>query len=284
MNTSQNNLPIIVGFVSDLMFAPRIANVARHLEFNIKWIESPTDLGPEDENLPPETRGESLLGREGQLFEKITTWQPALLLFDLNNAAIPWRRWIPLIRSSAATRRIPILCFGSHEDVETMTAAKKAGADAVLARSRFTAEMPKLIQQYAKLPDQQAIEHACQEPLSDLARQGIEKFNAGQYYKCHDDLEEAWKQDQTPGRDLYRSILQVGISLYQIERGNFRGALKMLLRVRQWLEPLPEVCRGVNVAKLHQNTKAIHTELLNCGEENLEGFNWEIVEAIELTD
>jgi uncharacterized protein len=281
MKNEKLNLPLIVGFVSDLMFTPRIANVVRHLNYDIKWIESPADLGAQSTELPPETRGESLHGQEGQLFESLTAWQPALLLFDLNNNAIPWRRWIALLRSSAATRRIPILCFGSHMDVAAMTDAKNAGADAVLARSRFTANMPDLIQQYAKHPDQDAIENACQEPLSTLARQGIEKFNAGHYYQCHDDLEEAWNQDQTPGRDLYRSILQVGIALYQIERENYRGAVKMLLRVRQWLDPLPDRCRGVNIAKLRQNTQTIHTELINLGEENLGNFNWDIVEPIE---
>jgi len=282
MNTTQENTPLIVGFVSDLMFTPRITNVARHLNYDIKWIESPIDLGTQTTDLQAETRGESLHGQEGQLFENLTAWQPALLLFDLNNNAIPWRRWVALLRSSAATRHLPILCFGSHMDVEAMSDAKQAGADAVLARSRFTANMPELIQKYAKLPDQQAINKSCQEPLSDLAQQGIEQFNAGQYYQCHDALEEAWKQDSTPGRDLYRSILQVGIALYQIEQGNFRGAIKMLLRVRQWLEPLPNICRGVNVAKLRQNTKTIHNELTNLGEEYLAEFNWELVEPIEL--
>jgi predicted metal-dependent hydrolase len=280
--TTQTSPPLIVGFVADLMFTPRIANVARHLNYAVKWIETPTNLGTETKNLPPETRGESLHGQEGQLFEQLTTWQPALLLFDLNNNAIPWRRWIALLSSSAATRRIPILCFGSHMDVEAMSDAKKAGADAVLARSRFTANMPELIQKYAKKPDHGAIDTACQEPLSDLARQGIEKFNAGQYYKCHDDLEEAWNQDPSPGRDLYRSILQVGIALYQIERKNYRGALKMLLRVRQWLDPLPDICRGIHVYSLRQNTQIIHNELTELGEENIADFNWKLVKPIEI--
>lgn len=282
MNPTQENTPLIVGFVADLMFTPRIANVVNHLNFSIKWIETPADLGSPHPDSPPEPRGEPLHGQEGQLFETITAWQPALLLFDLNNQAIPWQRWIALLRSSAATRRIPILCFGSHMDVAAMTAAKDAGADAVLARSRFTANMPQVIQQYAKQPDQQAIETACQEPLSPLAKQGIAKFNAGQYYPCHDDLEEAWNQDQTAGRDLYRAILQVGIALYQIERENYRGAVKMLLRVRQWLDPLPDRCRGINVAKLRQNTQAIHDELSALGEENIRAFPWEVVEPIAI--
>ncbi len=281
MTNTPERTPLIVGFVSDLMFTPRIANVARHLNYTVKWIESPADLNVPKADSQPETRGEPLHGTEGQLFETLTHWQPALLLFDLNNQAIPWQRWIALLKSSAATRRTPILCFGAHQDVAAMTAAKEAGADAVLARSRFTAAMPQLLQQYAKLPDQQALEFTCEAPLPALARQGIDKFNAGAYYACHDDLEEAWRQDQTPGRDLYRGILQVGIALYQIKHDNYRGAVKMLLRVRQWLTPLPDACRGVNVDKLRRNAQAIHDELARLGPENMGAFDWELVEKIE---
>jgi len=50
-----------------------------------------------------------------------------------------------------------------------------------------------------------------------------------------------------PVRELYRAILQVGIAYYQIERGNHRGALKMLLRSVQWLAMLPDRCQGIDV-------------------------------------
>jgi predicted metal-dependent hydrolase len=277
---SQETPPLIIGFVADPMLTPRIANVARHMGYQLIWIETADDIAPAETNAPAAAPGERLYGQEGALFAKITAWQPALLLFDLNNAAVPWRRWIGMLKSSAATRRVPVLCFGSHKDAAVMTAAKKAGADAVLTRSRFTADMPELLRQYAKRPDQQAIDTACREPLSPLARQGIDKFNAGQYYQCHNDLEEAWKLDRTNGRDLYRSILQIGIALYQIERGNYRGAVKMLLRVRQWLTPLPDVCRGVNVAGLRQNAQTIYDELARLGEENVEAFNWTLVKPV----
>ncbi|MCZ7666190.1 MAG: hypothetical protein M5U34_02580 [Chloroflexi bacterium] len=41
MTNTPERTPLIVGFVSDLMFTPRIANVARHLNYTVKWIESP---------------------------------------------------------------------------------------------------------------------------------------------------------------------------------------------------------------------------------------------------
>lgn len=275
------NAPLLVAFVADLMFTTRIQNGAEHLGWRVEWLETaaslPTPQSPDQSERP----GESLHGTEGKLFEQITAWQPVLLLFDLSNQQIPWRRWIPILKSSPATRRLPILAFGPHEDKETMQTAKKVGANFVVGRSRFTRALPDLLQKYARLPDHAALAESCAEPLAELAEEGITLFNQGEYYKCHDALEEAWKQDQSPTRDLYRGILQVGIAVYQIERGNYRGAVKMLLRVRQWLEPLPHVCRGVNIARLRDNAAQIQAIVTELGEERLGEFDTAVVQPIE---
>jgi hypothetical protein len=270
---SGNSRPLIVAFVADLMFSTRIAKAAEHIGYRIEWIETAEQLGAADPDVLPLRPGESLHGREGRLFEQIVQWQPALLLFDLNNAAIPWRRWIAALKSSAATRRIPVMCFGPHEDVETMGAAHSAGADVVLARSRFTAEMPALFQRYARVPDRTALRAACAEPLSELARSGIDLFNQGAFYPAHDALEEAWMLDESAGRDLYRGILQVGIAYYQIEKGNYRGAAKMLLRVQQWLDPLSDICRGVDIAGLRSDVDRVYEALIALGPERVGEFD-----------
>ncbi len=273
--------PLLIAFVSDLMFTTRIARAAEHLGYRVEWIETAAALGS-DADARAETPGELLHGRTGRLFEQVTRAQPALLLFDLNNAAIPWREWIAALKSSAATRRIPVLCFGPHEDVATMTAARAAGADAVLARSRFTADMPGLLARYARVPDAAALADACAEPLSDLARAGIERFNAGDYYHAHDALEEAWMLDHGAGRELYRGMLQVGIAYYQIGRGNYRGAVKMLLRARQWLEPLPAVCRGVDVAALRADAERVYAALAAAGPEGVGALDRALLRPILL--
>ncbi len=276
--------PLLVAFVADLMFTTRIAAVAEHLGYRVAWIESAAQLGGDVPGAMPEAPGEQLHGRAGRLFAQVVDWQPALLLFDLNNAAIPWREWIAALKSSAATRRIPVLCFGPHEDTATMRAAHDAGADVVLARSRFTADMPNLFTRYARIPDRAALADACAEPLSDLARSGLVRFNERAYYEAHDALEAAWVADQGAGRDLYRGILQVGIAYHQIERGNYRGAVKMLLRVRQWLDPLPERCRGVDVAGLRGDVARVYAALVELGSDEIAAFDRSLFGRIRFED
>ena len=273
--------PLIVAFVADLMFTTRIENVVRHLGWRIEWIETAASVGATRLTAQAEPPGESLHGTEGRLFEKITIWQPALLLFDLTNRQIPWRRWIPALKSSPSTRRVPILAFGPHEDTETMQTAKKVGANFVVGRSRFTSALPKLLQKYARVPDHDALADSCAEPLAQLAKEGIGLFNQGEYYKCHDALEEAWMQDKSPARELYRGILQVGIAYYQIQRGNYRGAVKMLLRLRQWLDPLPPVCRGVNIARLRENAAQVQAIITELGPERIEEFDTAVIQPID---
>jgi hypothetical protein len=278
---TESPTPLIVAFVSDLMFTTKINNVIRHLGYRARWIEDSSAFEESPGDPPQEAIGEKLHGQQGQLFQQIASWQPALLLFDMANEAIPWRQWIPILKISPATRRIPVLAFGPHVDVEMMEEAKTIGADFVYARSRFSSSMPQLLQEHVRVPEYEAIGSACREPLPELALRGIEEFNQGAYYSCHDDLEEAWRQEDGLGRDLYRGILQVAIAYYQIERGNFRGAQKMLLRMRQWLSPLPAECQGVNVEKLLADATAVQNLLTSLGPERIGEFDTGLFKPVE---
>lgn len=277
------NAPVVVAFVDDLMFQVKIGKVVEGLGYRLQMMGNASAVGPagaEGDYRP----GEPLSGRAGELFRQLTAWQPALLIFDLHNEAIPWRRWLPALKSSPATRRVPILAYGSHVAEDTLAEARKLGADEVVPRSRFNSALPQLVERHARRPDREGVAAACAEPLAEKARTGIEMFNDGHYYKCHDYLEEAWMEDEGPGRDLYRGILQVGIAYFQIERDNYRGALKMLLRVRQWLDPLPDLCRGVNVARLREDVANVHEAVTLAGAEGLAELDRALFREIELVE
>jgi predicted metal-dependent hydrolase/CheY-like chemotaxis protein len=251
---------IIVGFVSDLKAKTRIEEAVQRAGFRIEWVKSPEP--------------------EAGLMEKLTQWQPALFLFDLGSQGIPWRTWLPWIKTSPATRRIPAICFGAHQDVEAIKAAQQRGADAVLRRSSFFAGLPGLIQQYARLPDYAALQETCQQPLSELALEGLCLFNQGEYFEAHEALETAWNAEPGPGRELYRAILQVGVAYLQIERGNYDGAVKMFQRLRQWIDPLPDKCRGVDIAGLRRDAEAVYAHLVSLGPERLEEFDRDLFKAV----
>ena len=274
--------PMILAFVSDLYFSPRIESAAEGIGFQVRLIEVANQIAPFDPTTPDKQPAEHLEGQTGMLIEKVTTWQPALMIFDLNNAGVPWESWIPLLKSSPATRRIPILAFGSHMDVATMTRAKEVGTDAVLARSAFVSDLPNLIRKYARVPDRGAISEACEGELSELAVEGIRLFNEGEYFEAHEVLEHAWNEDASAAKELYRAILQVAVAYLQIERGNYRGAVKMFLRMRQWLEPLPDVCRGVDVGQLRVDARGVEARVLELGEARMGELDRGVFQPVRL--
>lgn len=270
----QSNEPnLIIGFGRDLYFTSRVDSVAKQLNFRVIWVETAEDIAPDHTPYPGRELGEPLVGQKGALIEQITKWDPVLIICDLNNHEIPWVDWIQVISSVPATRRIPIISFGSHMQVESMQSAKNAGSTLVLSRSRFVAELPNLIKKYARLPDHKGLRTACQKPLDEKGIRGLRKFNHGEYYEAHEYLEEAWMEDKSVGRDLYRAILQLAVAYYQIERGNYNGAMKMFLRIRQWINNLPDVCMGVNVAKLRIDASLAHKKLVELGPDNISKFD-----------
>lgn len=283
--TSRKISPIIVCFIADLFFAVKVEQAAKHLDYQVEFIERTEQISPveDSDGVLERQYAEHLVGPGAVLIEKITLWQPALIIVDLNNQHIPWREWVALIKSAPATRRIPLVCFGSHVDVDTMQDARSRGADAVLARSRFSASLPELIQKFARIPHYEELQDACLGTLPELAVRGLEEFNQGEYFEAHETLEEVWKADLSPGRELYQAILQVAVAYLQIERHNYSGAIKMFLRLRQWINPLPEVCRGVDVARLQADSQKVYERILELGPERITDFDPELFEPIRYT-
>jgi len=105
----------------------------------------------------------------------------------------------------------------------------------------------------------------CQGEIHPLAVEGIRLFNEHRFFEAHEALETAWMQETGAVRDLYRGILQIAVAYYHIERGNFRGAVKMFKRSERWLAPFPEFCRGIAVAQFIHDAEAAERLLVQGG-------------------
>ncbi|HEY9690142.1 MAG TPA: DUF309 domain-containing protein [Coleofasciculaceae cyanobacterium] len=58
--------------------------------------------------------------------------------------------------------------------------------------------------------------------------QGIEQFNGGEFYACHDTIEALWMVANEPDRTFYQGILQVAVALHHLSNLNWRGAAILL--------------------------------------------------------
>ncbi len=209
----------------------------------------------------------------------------ALVLVDADQQPEAWQRWTTTPKTSPATRRIPVVLISADADIRAQSAAK--GADLALSPDELQRGLTRLIQDYARIPDPERMEQLdceCADALPELAMQGVQKFNAGEYYKQHDLFEEQWVHTEGPVRDLYRAVLQVGVAYFQIQRDNYRGALKMLQRSVQWLVILPDVCQGIDVRQLREDSFRVRAELERLGEERFAEFDQSLIKGVTLVD
>lgn len=110
-------------------------------------------------------------------------------------------------------------------------------------------------------------------PPSELLLKGIHEFNAGAYFEQHETLETAWREEPGPIRQMYQGILQIGVAYYQVQRLNYTGASRMFQRAWQYLDPLPDICQGVNIAQFRADAHAAQAELERLGPERIAAFN-----------
>lgn len=77
----------------------------------------------------------------------LTRWTPVVVFVDLGAGDLVSAASIIAYRGLAPAGT-PFLAFGSHVDVEALDAARIAGCDPVMPRSRFTNELPSLVRRY----------------------------------------------------------------------------------------------------------------------------------------
>jgi DNA-binding response OmpR family regulator len=74
--------------------------------------------------------------------------KPALVIINTATQGIDWEKAIRLARAQA----LPVLAFGSHMDLEARARALAAGAQKVVANSKFARDMPALVKRLLEAP------------------------------------------------------------------------------------------------------------------------------------
>lgn len=111
----------IAALVTDLIFATKIASTARSLGVEVANVRT-----------------------LDQLTERLSSNHDALVLIDLEAPDLDPIHAIELCKQSEHRPRT--VAFGSHVRTDLIGAARRAGADEVLARSGFVGRLPSMLQ------------------------------------------------------------------------------------------------------------------------------------------
>ncbi len=213
--------PAVILLVEDLFFSARLADAVALSKGN------------------PVTTSDS-----ESFLRAMDTRLPVLAMVDLNVPS-DWAEAVRRCKLRPHTKAVPIIGFGQHTDVETLTRAKTAGADKAWARSRLVDELPRLLPLHIS-PARQMPEGGTESLLAE-AQLGIDLFNQRQFHAQHEAFEDAWNAESRPVRNLYQGLLQIGLAFLQIENQNQAGAFKMFGRGIPRLRLLPDVVQSVRV-------------------------------------
>ncbi len=119
----------ILALEKDLFFAVRMRDTLRHHEMEVKTART----------LPIFEQGLTGEGAE----------KPALVIVNIATPGVDWEAAIRQARAAG----YPVLAFGSHMDLVARAKALSAGAQRVVANSKFTSDMPGLVKRMMTEPD-----------------------------------------------------------------------------------------------------------------------------------
>jgi predicted metal-dependent hydrolase len=122
----------------------------------------------------------------------------------------------------------------------------------------------------------------CSDSPPPALLKGIAQFNRGEFFEQHETLEELWRAEARPVRELYRGILQIGVAFHHLRRLNYHGVVYMLSRGRNYLRPFAPVCQGVDVAHLIAAATRALEEAERLGPARLAEFDSSLVPRVNL--
>ena len=118
----------ILALEKDLFFSVKMRDTLRHHGMEVKTVRT----------LAAFEQGLAATGDE----------RPALVIVNTATQGVDWEAAI----RQARAQDFPVLAFGSHMDLEARARALQAGALRVVANSKFTSDMPGLVQRMLSAP------------------------------------------------------------------------------------------------------------------------------------
>lgn len=77
----------------------------------------------------------------------------------------------------------------------------------------------------------------------------IARFDRREYWLAHEELEELWLQDR---QDFFKGLIQLAAAFLHIERGNWRGARRLLRTGLDYMADAPDRFQGFRVDQVRR--------------------------------
>lgn len=90
-------------------------------------------------------------------------------------------------------------------------------------------------------------------------KKGIQEFNDGDYFECHETLEDVWMIEVGPDRPFYQGLLQLSVGCFHLLNRNYVGAESQWSKAHAKLKAFGDRHLGVEL-------KLLIEQMLRCQE------------------
>lgn len=125
------------------------------------------------------------------------------------------------------------------------------------------------------------MKRTCEESPPGQLLQGIREFNRGEWYECHETVEDLWIGESGEMRDFYQGIIQIAIALHHWRNGNFGGAVSLLTGGAGYLRRVSDRCQWVDVCALIADSERMKAALEECGKERMASLDPGLIPRIK---
>ena len=83
--------------------------------------------------------------------------------------------------------------------------------------------------------------------IETLYADGIRSFNDCDFFEAHETWEELWTEYRGPARRYFQGLIQAAVALHHFGNGNIRGARKVYVSSRSYLDDFRPAYMGLDL-------------------------------------
>ena len=95
----------------------------------------------------------------------------------------------------------------------------------------------------------------------ELLQEGIRLFNLGQFFECHEVLEQAWLESSGEQKLFLQGLIQIAVSLHHLRQSNEAGAGRLLAAGMEKLSRLSGETEAVDISALLASLEPLRRQL-----------------------
>lgn len=109
-------------------------------------------------------------------------------------------------------------------------------------------------------------------------RTGIDLYNAGEYWACHEELEAVWLDARSEDRVFLQGLIQAAAAFHKyLVQGNAVGAVKLLTRALNKLTRYSDSYMGLEMGDFKRGLSVCWREIIDLGQRHIDEFDRALV-------